>query len=174
MTLDCKVDVIQSLFVHLLFDDQTVKDRIIAKNDLIDVVWNGNGARKHMIGRIARISATGSDPNSWYIIVDGADDFKSMKERFSPLAILDLEVIRRACDEETVRTVKGQGNCPMIRVIKGRLQYSKDGINWKNIKIDDEDVIEDQEGTIPVGPPLTPHDDDGDLDDEFGIEDANY
>ena len=170
MTLDCKVDVIQSLLVHLLFDDQSTKDRLISVNDLIDVVWNGNGARKHMIGRVARISANGSDPNSWYLIVDGADDFKSMKERFSPLAILDLEIIRRSADEDIIHTEKGENNCSYLRVVKGRLQYSHDGYQWKYVKIDDKDIIEDQEGTVPYEsvPPMQPSDDE----DINGIEDA--
>ena len=150
MTLDCKVDVIQSLLVHLLFDDQTTKNRLVAIDDLIDVVWNGNGARKHMIGRVAAISATGSDPKSWYIIVDGADDFKSKRERFSPISILDLEIIRHASDEKIIRTEKGENSCPYLRVVKGRMQYSSDGINWNYIRINDQDIIEDQEGTVPI------------------------
>lgn len=166
MTLDCKVDVIQSLRIHLLFDDESTKDSIVSVNDLIDVVWNGNGARKHMIGRVAVISANGSDPHSWYMIVDGADDFESRRERFSPTQILDLEVIRHAYDEDLIRTVRGENACPFLRVVKGRLQYSVDGFNWKFIQIDDQDIIEDQEGTVPMMPPPN-HDPDGD-----GIEDA--
>lgn len=161
MTLDCKVDVIQSLFIHLLFDDHSVKDNLVAVDDLIDVVWNGNGARKHMIGRVAAISAVGSDPNSWYMIVDGADDFKSMRERFSPISILDLEILRRSCDEELIRTEKGEHSCPFIRVLKGRMQYSRDGINWKYIQIDDRDIIEDQEGTVPIMHGRPPVNDEG-------------
>lgn len=172
MTIDCKVDVVQSLFVHLLFDDQSTKNRLVSVNDLIDVVWNGNGARKHMIGRVARISAVGSDPHSWYMIVDGADDFKSLKERICPVSILDLEIIRKASDETLVHTVKGDNCCPYIRIVKGRLQYSIDGFNWLPVKINDKDIIEDQEGTVPVEPvpPLRPGIDD--YDNADGIEDA--
>lgn len=147
MTLDCKVEVIQSLKVHLVFDDESVKDSVVAVDDLIDIVWNGNGARKHMIGRVAAISAHGCDPKSWYMIVDGADDFASRREKIAPMSILDLTVIRKASDEDLVRTVKGDNACPYLRVVSGHLQYSNDGLSWRFIKINDDD-IEPQEGTV--------------------------
>lgn len=169
MTLDCKVEVFQSLMVHLLFDDESTKDRLVALHDLIDVTWNGNGARKHIIGRVATISANGSNHNDWYMIVDGADDFESRREKISPYQILDLDIIRKADSETIVRTVKGDQAVPYIRINHGRLQYSIDGFNWKRIKIDGEDIIEDQEGTVPlVGQPPVQ------LDSSDDIEDAVY
>jgi hypothetical protein len=30
------------------------------------------------------------------------------------------------------------------------MQYSTDGINWNYIRINDQDIIEDQEGTVPI------------------------
>jgi hypothetical protein len=150
MTLDCKVDVIQSLLVSLKFDDDTMKKRLVGVGDLIDVTWNGNGMRKHIIGRVAVISANGTDTKNWYMIVDGADDFDSQKVRFSPYQILDLDVIRKADQDSFVKTPKGENAIPYLRIVKGRLQYSKDGCSWEYVVINENDIIEDQEGTVPV------------------------
>jgi hypothetical protein len=155
MTLECKVEVIQSFMVHLLFEDESTKDRLVAINDLISVTWNGNGARKFIIGRVAAISASGSNHNDWYMIVDGADDFSSRREKISPYQILDLEILRKADMEDLVRTVKGDCALPYIRINQGRLQYSLDGFNWQFIKIDSDDIME-QEGTVPIIPPPAP------------------
>jgi hypothetical protein len=153
MTLDCKVDVIQSLVITLKFDDDSIKKRLISVGDLIDVTWNGNSYRKHMIGRVAVISASGTDTKNWYIIVDGADDFASQVQRFSPYQILDCDVIRKAYEDRFVRTPQGDNSCQYIRIVQGRLQYSDDGMNWKYVVINEDDIIEPQEGTVPIGPP---------------------
>ena len=158
MLLDIKCAAISSVQVHLTFDDQSVKDRLIALGDLIDCIYNANGMRKHIIGRVATISTVGSDQAGWYIVVDGSDDFDKRTARFSPISILDVDIIRKADMELNVRTVLGQYAVPYLRINKGRLQYSIDGFNWKSIVIDDRDVIEDHSGTVPIppGPPIPP------------------
>ena len=56
MLLDIKCDQIPSVYVELLFDDNSIKKKVISVNDLIDVYYNGNGLRKHIVGRVAAIS----------------------------------------------------------------------------------------------------------------------
>lgn len=143
MLLDIKCKAISSIRVHLVFGDETTKDDIICIGDLIDVTYNGNGMRKHIIGRVSNISTVGSDPNNWYIIVDGSDDFARNGARFSPMAILDLEIIRKADQQILVKSPIGMFGVPWLRINKGRLQYSRDGFEWHYIVIDDENVIED-------------------------------
>ena len=143
MLLDIKCKAISSIRVHLVFDDETTKDDIICIGDLIDVTYNGNGMRKHIIGRVSNISTVGADPNNWYIIVDGSDDFARNGARFSPMAILDLEIIRKADQQILVKSPIGMFGVPWLRINKGRLQYSRDGFEWHYIVIDDENVIED-------------------------------
>ncbi|MBR6289365.1 MAG: hypothetical protein IKR19_08520 [Acholeplasmatales bacterium] len=152
MLLDIKCDAVTSVHVHLKFDDEKVKDCVVAIGDLVDVLYNANGVRKHIIGRVVKVSAVGSDPTGWYITVDGSDDFEGKFARFSPMSILDIDILRKATSERIVRTPLGDNAAPFLRVVKGRLQYSKDGFNWKPIKYDDRDVIEPQEGTVPAGP----------------------
>ena len=157
MLLDIKCDAVTSIHVHLTFDDEMVKDCIVANGDLVDVCYNANGLRKHIIGRVVNISAVGPDPVGWYFVVDGSDDFEGRFARFSPMNILNIDILRKADMEKFVRTVIGDSAVPYLREVKGRLQYSKDGIDWKPIKMDDRDIIEDQEGTVPINPVFCDH-----------------
>lgn len=173
--MDIKCSAVTSIKVKLTFDDGSVTENVIALGDLIDVEYNANGARKHACGKVLVVSAIGTDPKAWYIIVDSSDDFESNKARFAPTSILSLEIIRKADTLENVKTVAGDCAVPYLRIVHGRLQWSRDSYEWHPINVDERDIIEDQEGTVPVvdpdpqpepRPAPRPHDD--------GIEDANW
>lgn len=171
MLMDIKCSAVTSIEVKLTFDNDTSKDVVISNGDLVDVTYNANGLRKRIEGKVIKISAVGTDPKSWYIIVDGSDDFASTKAKFAPTSILDIEVIRKADTLNVVQTVVGEGGVPFIRIKNGRLQWSKDGYDWKPIFIFRRDIIEDQEGTVPV----TDASDITETEDSYsGIEDANW
>lgn len=179
MLMDIKCSAITSICVNLTFDDHSHKTRVIGLGDLIAVEYNANGLRKRAEGKVICVSAVGADPKAWYIIVDSSDDFDSNKAKFSPMSILDVDVIRKADTLDLVRTPIGQDGVPYIRIRKGRLQYSKDGFDWHNIRLDSKDIIEDAEGTVPVNPPYFPphHNtctEDQPVTPDDGIEDANY
>lgn len=168
MLLDIKCKAISSVRVILTFDDGSAKDNVISLGDLIDVTYNGNGLIKHIIGRVSCISTAGADPKNWYIIVDGSDDFAKNGARFSPMSILDLEIIRKSSQDTVVKTPIGMNACPYIRIVKGRLEFSIDGYEWHRILIDDEDIIEPQEGTVPIRPghgPIAPPNEDDEIED---------
>lgn len=171
MLMDIKCSAVASIKVNLTFDDMSTKERVVGVGDLVDITYNANGLRKHIEGRVLKVSVVGVDPNGWYIIVDGSDDFDSDRVKFSPMNILDIEIIRKADTLENVQTVIGAESVPFIRIVKGRLQYSKDGYNWRPINIDKRDIIEPQEGTVPIDPPPCEH---NESDDENDIDDANY
>ena len=137
---------IASIKVVLTFDDGSTKTRVIGTGDLIMVEYNANGLRKKIEGVVVAVSANGTDPNKWYIIVDGSDDFGSQKAKFSPKSILDVEIIRKADTLDVVQTVIGEEGVPYIRIIHGQLQYSKDGYTWRPIHVRPRDIIEDAEG----------------------------
>ena len=185
MLMDIKCSAVTSIGVHLVFDDGSVKDRVVGVGDLIEVVYNGNGIVNRVNGKVLSVSAVGTDPKGWYIIVDASDDFKSDKVRFAPTSILDLEIIRKADQLEFIQTPIGHEGIPYMRIHRGRLQYSMDGYRWKNIVIDEKDVILPAEGTAPydegsIDRPPRPHhhhhnndviDDDND---DSNIEDSSY
>lgn len=179
MLMSIKCSAVTSVAVHLTFDDNTSKHAIIGEGDLIDVEYNANGVRKRIEGAVIKVSAVGTDPNGWYIIVDGSDDFASTKAKFSPMSILDVNILRKADTLALIKTPIGDSGIPYLRLVHGRLQYSKDGCNWRPIHIDRRDIIEDQEGTVPIMPPVH-HVDNGcgcgdtNVSSDDGIEDAVY
>lgn len=125
---------VPSIRVKLTFDSGSEKERVISPNDLIEVEYNANGLRKHIIGKVAKISTVGTDPSGWYIIVDGSDDFASEKARFSPMAILDVDIIRKAYTLDYVQTPFDETAVPYLRLYDNKyLQFSRDGIHWKNV-----------------------------------------
>ena len=157
MLMNIRCSAVTSIEVHLTFDNGTTKDRIVSKGDLIEVEFNQNGLRKHVEGRVLKINTTGTDPKNWYIIVDASDDFCSDQVRFSPMNILDLEIIRKA---DAIRYIETPTDCTGIagmRIVKGELQYTLDGFNWNKLKVRKYD-IKDEEGTMPDFRPQHPDD----------------
>lgn len=148
MLMDIRCSMIPSIKVCLTFDDGHKKDPTLSVGDLIDLLYNSNGLRKHIVGKILQISTPGHDPKGWSIIVDGSDDFDSDVARLSPMSILDVDIIRKAGSTRNVSTPIDDTGIAAIRINKGRLQYSRDGKHWRNIKIDDVDVIPGTEDTI--------------------------
>ena len=142
MLLDIKCMAIPSIKVTLEFDDRSVKTRVIGIDDLVDILYNHSGLRKHVVGKVVSISANGPDPKGWVIIVDGSDDFSSEMARFSPMSILDCDIIRKAGTIQHVVSPLDDTGVKGIRVDKeGKLLYTKDGSHWHHIYIDSEHVI---------------------------------
>ena len=196
MLMENKCSAVTSIKVKLTFDDGSVKERVVGIGDIISVVYNANGLRNKVTGKVLATSAVGTDPKAWYIIVDGSDDFKSDRVRFAPTSILDLEIIRKNDQLEFIQTPIGFEGIPYLRIHRGRLQYSMDGYRWRYIVVDKRDVILPAEGTAPydeedIDPDINPHphygnhhhcpctdngeDDEVETDDDEDIiEDSNY
>jgi len=159
MLMDIKCSMVPSIKVCLTFDDGRKKDPTLSVGDLIDLLYNSNGLRKHIVGKIIQINTNGCDPKGWSIIVDGSDDFDSEVARLSPMSILDVDIIRKSGSTRVVSTPIDDTGVYAIRVNRGRLQYTKDGKIWFNIKIDDidiipgKDIIIDENGhpSVPAG-----------------------
>jgi hypothetical protein len=141
MLMDIKCSMVPSIKVDLAFDDGHKKSQTLSVGDLIDLLYNSNGLRKHIIGIIRQINTPGCDPKGWSIIVDGSDDFESEIARLSPMSILDVDIIRKAGSSRTVSSPNDDTGIYAIRIKEGRLQYTRDGKHWRNIKIDDIDII---------------------------------
>lgn len=148
MLLNIKCSAVTSVAVHLEFDNNSSKDIVLSKGDLIDVEYNRNGLRKRIQGKVISINAVGTDPKGWTIIVDGSDDFSSEQVRFSPMNILDIELIRKANEIKFIETPNDASGIMGLRIVKGRLQYTSDGFNWDFVKTDKKFIIKDEEGTI--------------------------
>lgn len=169
MLMDIKCSAVTSIKVDLTFDDfaKSTKTRVIGVGDLIEVEFNQNGLRKHVEGKVIKINAIGNDPKTWYIILDGSGDYASEQYKFSPMSILDVEILRKA---ESVRYIATPNDCTgiaLIRVVDGRMQYSYDGFVWENVVIDKKNIIKDEEGTMPIEPPCRRVEDDCIRDEDY-------
>lgn len=160
MLMDINCAAQSSMNLKLLFDDQSTKEANIAIGDLIDVTWNGNGLRKHIIGKVINIQTVGTRPEGWYFIVDGSDDFAGQYAKIAPMTVLDINILRKGATDGAVLTPIGDTGIPYIRVYQGQFQISKDGCRWYTI-VYLEDIIKpaDGPGTNPPhpGPHPGPH-----------------
>jgi hypothetical protein len=153
MTLSVDCSVVTSIRVVLTYGVGPKKDVILEVGDLVDIEYNKNGLRKDITGRIIKISATGTDPNGWWIVVDGSDDFESTQARFSPMNIIDVDIIKKGDSEHTVSSPIDSSGVECIRVVNGYLQYTKNGYTWYDIKTGRrEDEIHQENGTVPTRP----------------------
>ena len=158
MLLDIKCSVVNSIKVNLTFEDGAPKERVISLYDLIDVTFNQDGVRREVEGRVIKINVEGCDPKRWYIIVDAADDFSSKQYRFSPMNILDLDIISKKDAEKYIVSPPDYTNIAGLRINKGRLQYTQNGVDWYYVRQDSRYIIYDEEGTCSCDDPC--HDDD--------------
>jgi hypothetical protein len=151
MLLDIKCSVVSSIKVSLTFDDGVKKENVIAVGDLVDIEYNSNGLRKEVYGRVIKISAVGTDPNGWYITVDGSDDFHTVTARFSVMGILDFDIIKKWDTYNAISTPNDCTGIAELKIVDGYLYYTKDGIHWYEIKTehDRENEIEGERGTVP-------------------------
>ena len=136
MLTSISCQAIPTIKVHLVFDDGTVKDNVIAVEDLIDVTYNKNGVSTNFTGRVASITTVGPDPHKWYILVDGSGEYESKIARFDPMSILDLNILIKGDGSDKVKTpASATEGCPFLRLTTGdKLQYSRDGITWTDVK----------------------------------------
>ena len=148
MLMSVKCSAVVSVGVTLAYDDNFTKNEVISVGDFIYVEFNKNGLRQRAEGKVIYINASGTDPKSWYIILDKSEDFESAQVRFCPQNILDLHIIRSGATIKNVKTTNDRYACPYIRIVKNRLQYSIDGIHWKSVVVDPSDIeIKDESGT---------------------------
>lgn len=145
MLLNIKCDAITSIHIHLEYDDRTRKDRFLEYGDIVDIDFAQNGLRKSIVGKIIKISCRGPEQKGWYIIVDGSDDFANNMLRIPIMSILDCEIIKKARDVVHIETVKGEGNIRALRIIDDKLEFTLDGNNWLPVKINESDIIKDDE-----------------------------
>ena len=89
------------------------------------------------------MSANGPDPNGWCILVDGSGDFTSETARIVPTTITDIEIIKKYDTVDAITSPKGSRNIIMMREYHGRIQYTKNGIDWFYPLVDKRDIIFD-------------------------------
>ncbi len=154
MLQDIKCSTIVSFKIDLKYDDcRANKSVVVSEGDLVDVDFNYNGCRKCIQGKVVKIYAEGTDPKKWYLIVDSADTFNSNTYKFSPMNILDITIIMKKDATQYIASTNDYTNIKALRIVKGMLQYTQDGVNWRPIYIDPQFIIEDENYDRPPVPP---------------------
>lgn len=150
MKLGCEVE--QQLVISIVFDDDTVKNRRIAKGDYISIAYNKNGMRRVSNGIVATIFANPFNPKlsrkDWYLILS-ADDNAGVV-RIAINNILDVEVLKQNQFDATVKTPNDSSRVTNIRIHNNTLQISQDdGESWFNVgangKLNDDFSSDEQE-----------------------------
>ena len=135
MLLSKSYDVLTSIHLKLVFDDESVKDNIISLNDVINVVYNKDGRRRTMEGYVTRICVDNiCQKRSWYIIVDASTYGRNNVDRILIENIIDLDIIKKSSELITVSTPIDETKVTNIRFIDNIFQISQDnGKTWTNI-----------------------------------------
>ena len=156
---DIVVEKSPSFDLYISFDDDSEKHKFISIGDTVFVIYSVGGLRHEFTGVISNIKVNDSeliDPDSmtskckdWYIILKGVGKYEGQSVKFSPFAIIDLEIISKHHIDKPVFTSLSteEDATPNVRVVENRFQYSTDGIHWENIMFDSDDIIssEDEE-----------------------------
>jgi hypothetical protein len=128
--------VVECLKVDLYFDDNSEKHITICEKDIVHIVWNNNGRKDVIRGKVKQINSTKNylvdNKESSYIIVDGSDIYngKTVKIRFDH--ILDCEMIEKFDENLIVKTVcNNKEAINKLKLVDGKLFVSQDnGETW--------------------------------------------
>ena len=128
--------VVECLKVNLYFDDNSEKHITICEKDIIHIVWNNNGRKDIIRGKVKQIKSTKDylvdNKESSYIIVDGSDVYngRTVKIRFDH--ILDCEMIEKFDENLIVKTVCNDKEAiNRLKLVDGKLFVSQDnGETW--------------------------------------------
>lgn len=136
MLLSKSFDVIQSLVLKLVFDDESVKELIISEKDIINVVYNKNGNRCNIEGTVARINVDNNScqKRGWYIIVDASAIGKSSVERIEVNNIINCDIITKYEANNNITSPIGDGTISAFKLAGDILLLSVDnGKSWLKV-----------------------------------------
>lgn len=157
MLMNITFDVIQSLMLSLVFDDETVKKTKVSIDDTIRVTHNKNGMRTTVEGVVRRIFVDDHHVQrcpdykpKWIMIVDGSSYACSALERIEIDKILDIDMIKRAEDNLGISSPVGETNITSMRLVGNIVQLSTDnGQTWLKMltlpAVDTDVPVEDAE-----------------------------
>lgn len=141
MLMSISYDIIESLVVRLVFDDDTAKKVKVNVDDIVRVTFNKNGCRTVIDGICKRLYHDNNHntrcivqkPN-WIMIVDGSQYGASAIERIEVSKILNIDVLKRAEENLSITSPLGENNITSFRLVGNILQLSVDnGETWMKV-----------------------------------------
>lgn len=136
MLLSMKYNVINSLVITLRFDDNSVKEAVVAIGDVVNVAYNKNGMRREIEGVVKQIVADTSPCGNqkWYMYVDASTCGCAALEKILVESILDIDVIRKGAGLLTIHSPGNAMKVTDFRINGNYLQVSPDyGRHWFNV-----------------------------------------
>lgn len=137
--MNISYDVIQCATINLSFDDGTSKKYTIAPGDIINVIYNYNGERRNITGKVTKIvsDSTNScccDANKWVMVIDASAYGGTTLTRVVLNKILDISVVRKVADFNEITSPTGEYNISNLRLVGNVLQLSVDnGATWLTV-----------------------------------------
>lgn len=134
MLLKNTCEIIKTLVIKLVFDDESVKTRKVDVDDLISVTFNKDGCRRSIEGIVKKIEDENCPKKvHWYMIVDGSTNGISRIEKIYTSNIIDIEVMRKANQTATIGSPMDSSRIVSMRLVGDILQVTQDGTNWISV-----------------------------------------
>lgn len=149
MLISNTYDVIETIRLSLAFDDGSFKRDDITVGDYVDIVYNKNAMRRHIEGKVTKVSADKNDcichKTNWYIVVDGVCCGNHTTDKVYVDKILDFNVTSHGGNTDVIVSPLGEHNVGAFRIVGNILQLSTNhGKTWlKVVELPDLNVTAD-------------------------------
>jgi len=149
MLLSKSFDIIQSLVLKLVFDDESVKELVISEKDIVNMTYNKNGNRCNVEGRVSRINVETNtcQKRGSYIIIDASSTGKSSVEKIDINAIIDCDIVNKYESNNMITTPVGDEAVSAFKLCGNILMLSTDnGRSWMKVcELASTEVIVEEE-----------------------------
>lgn len=143
MLLSISYDVIESLIIKLVFDNERVKRLKVEIGDYVSVTYNKDGKRRTIEGFVKRIYLDNHFEHyneqchhnqHWSMIIDGSMTGNDRIGKVEVSKILDLDVLKKVSESISINSPMNNDRITDFRLVGNTLQLSQDnGENWINV-----------------------------------------
>lgn len=143
MLLSISYDVIESLIIKLVFENESVKSLKVELGDYVSVTYNKDGKRRIIEGYVKRIYLDNRFEHykenchhnqHWCMIIDGSMTGDNNAGRVEVSKILDLDILKKQSESNYINTPMNNNRVTDFRLVGNTLQLSQDnGENWVNV-----------------------------------------
>ena len=155
MILSTKYEVQKSVQLEIVYDDETSKFVEIGVNDEVQIIYNKDGLRSTVTGRVAGID---NDPHvkpyphedfwrhpvyrgphpkyfppTCWIFIDASVEGNSLVVRVDARQIIDVTMIRKYNEGRGISTPDDETAIYAMRYKNNQFQITQDGANWITI-----------------------------------------
>ena len=145
MLLKVSHEIIKSVNIGLVYDDNTTKKVLVQNNDIVEINYIYNGMKKEVTGTVKRIftenghaghighvaSCGNCKDEGCYLFIDASSTNKSDLVKVDVDCIFDINVIQKADNSDCVKSPVGCTHVTDVRLVGNEFQISPDyGTTW--------------------------------------------